>query len=76
MGHSAAMRFLKAIREDRGLTQYGMAKLLGMITNTYVHYETKAKGIQLEQLVKIKRVLGLSWSALGKMIEEETDKKA
>lgn len=75
MAQSAAMRFLKNLREERGLTQYGMAKLLGMLTNTYVHYETKAQGINLEQLVKIKRVLGLTWAALGKMIEEEVAKK-
>lgn len=67
------MRFLKKIREDKGLSQYAMAKLLGMLTNTYVHYETKAQGLKLEALVDIKNKLNLSWNQLGGLIEKEVD---
>jgi transcriptional regulator with XRE-family HTH domain len=66
-----SMLFLKKLREERGLSQYGMAKLLGMITGTYVHYEKKAQGIQLNTLVHIKKTLELSWEELGKLIEKE-----
>lgn len=65
------MRFLKKLRESRGLTAYGMAKLLGMIPQTYLHYETKAKGIQLEILASIREKLELTWEELGKMIDIE-----
>lgn len=65
------MRFLRKLREDRGLTHYGMAKLLGMLTNTYSHYENKAEGIRLETLSKLRKTLRLSWSELGRMIDEE-----
>lgn len=71
--NSAVMRFLKKLREDRGLTQYGMAKYLGLITNTYVHYEEKAQGIKLEVLADLRRKLDLSWSQLGKLIDEEVE---
>ncbi|RTL03783.1 XRE family transcriptional regulator [Candidatus Dependentiae bacterium] len=67
------MRFLKKLREQQGLTQYSMAKKLGMITNTYVHYETKAKGINLAALVTLKRTFNLSWSDLGSLIEKEVE---
>lgn len=67
------MKFLKRLRDKQGLTQYSMAKKLGMITNTYIHYETKAKGINLAALVSIKRSFNLSWSDLGSMIEKEVE---
>lgn len=70
----SAMKFLKKIRESKGLTRYGMAKLLGMIPNTYNHYEDKAEGIKLETLVHIRKELGLTWPQLGKLIEEEVQK--
>lgn len=69
------MKFLKKIRESKGLTKYGMAKLLGMIPNTYNHYEDKAEGIKLETLVHIRKKLDLSWPELGKMLEDEVLKK-
>lgn len=70
---SAVMRFLKKLREDRGLTQYSMAKFLGLLTNTYVHYEEKAQGIKLEVLAHVRRKLDLSWNQLGKLIDEEVE---
>lgn len=70
---SAVMRFLKKLREDRGLTQYSMAKFLGLLTNTYVHYEEKAQGIKLEVLSSVRRKLDLSWNQLGKLIDEEVE---
>lgn len=50
-----------------------MAKHLGMLTNTYVHYETKAQGLKLEALVDLKNKLSLSWNQLGNMIEKEVE---
>lgn len=73
VGEDSAMRFLKKLREDRGLTKYGMAKFLDMIPNTYTHYEEKAEGIKLEVLVDIKRRCGLTWEQLGKMLEKEVE---
>lgn len=68
---SPNMRFLKKLRGE--LTQYSMAKKLGMIPNTYIHYETKAQGIKLDALVHIRKVLNLSWPELGEMIEKEVE---
>lgn len=67
----APMRFLRKIREAQGLTQYGMAKKLNLLIPTYVHYETKARGINLEVLNSMRQKLGLSWEELGNLIEKE-----
>jgi transcriptional regulator with XRE-family HTH domain len=66
-----AMRFLKTLREAQGLTQYAMAKKLGLIINTYVQYETRAQGCNLEVLNHMRKILGLSWEELGRLIEKE-----
>lgn len=65
------MRFLKKLREDKGLSLYAMAKHLGMIQQTYIHYETKAQGIKLDTLVAIREKLELTWEQLGKLIEQD-----
>ena len=71
--HGPTMRFLKMIREKRGLTQYGMAKYLDMIINTYIHYETKAQGIKLEVLANIRKKLDLTWEEMGGLIDKEVE---
>lgn len=48
-----------------------MAKLLNLLTNTYVYYEETAQGIKLEVLSEIRKTLGLSWSEMGRLIDEE-----
>lgn len=71
------MQFLKKLRDEKGLTQYAMAKYLGILQQTYIHYEREAKGIRLEVLGDIREKLGLTWEELGKLIDEErrSDKK-
>lgn len=72
------MRFLKKLRERKGVSQYKMAQLLGMIQQTYIYYESEAKGMKFKTLSRLREVLGLSWDELGKMIDDEakeSDKK-
>ena len=69
--NSAGMQFLKKLREDRGLSLYAMAKALGLIQQTYIYYETKANGVRLDVLIKVKEYFNLSWAELGEMIEKE-----
>lgn len=66
-----AMKWLKTLREAQGLTQYGMARKLGLLVNTYIYYEAKAKGVNLEVLSHMRRKLGLSWDELGNLIDKE-----
>lgn len=66
-----AMKWLKTLREAQGLTQYGMARKLGLLVNTYIYYEAKAKGVNLEVLSHMRRKLGLSWEELGNLIDKE-----
>lgn len=72
---SSRMEFLRKLRESRGLTRYAMAKKLGLIQQTYIHYEEKAAGIKLDTLARIRQALGLSWDELGAMIDNEVKKK-
>jgi len=69
------MRFLKEKRIELGLTQYGMAKILELLIGTYAHYETKAQGINLAILNKIRVKMGWSWEDLGRLIEIELRKR-
>lgn len=48
-----------------------MALFLDMLPQTYGHYENKAAGIKLETLSHIRKKLDLSWSELGRLIDEE-----
>lgn len=70
----ARMKFLKIIREKKGLSQNAMAEWLGMRTSSYVYLEKQANGIQLDTLTKIKKKAGLSWAEIGRLIEEEYGK--
>lgn len=66
------MRFLAKIRDKMGFeSQYKMAKFLGMIEASYRYLEKSAKGCDFKTLVDIKQKCGLSWSELGKLIEDE-----
>jgi transcriptional regulator with XRE-family HTH domain len=71
MCHALPMRFLKTIRESKGLSQYQMANFLGLRAQTYFYYEKKAQGINLVTLADIRERLGISWAELGRYIEEE-----
>jgi hypothetical protein len=71
------MRFLGKLRKQLGVSSmYKMAELLGMINNSYIYLEKKAKGCELQTLVDIKEKCGLSWSDLGKLIEDEVKEKS
>lgn len=69
------MRFLKTIRDSRGLSQYEMATFLGLRPQTYFYYEKKAQGINLSTLADIRKRLKLSWQELGSFIEEEVSEQ-
>jgi hypothetical protein len=73
MCKTSPMDFLARLRDQLGLTAFSMAKYLNLSYNTYVHYETKAKGINLSTLVHIRRRLALTWDKLGALIEKEVD---
>lgn len=70
------MRFLKKLREDKGLSQYEMATFLGLRPQTYFYYEKKAQGINLATLVDIRGKLEVSWQELGRLIELEVKENA
>ena len=70
------MKFLGKIRKQLGISSmYKMAERLGMINNSYIYLEKKAKGCELQTLVDIKEKCDLSWDQLGKLIDEEVKGK-
>lgn len=70
------MKFLGKIRKQLGISSmYKMAERLGMINNSYIYLEKKAKGCELQTLVEIKEKCDLSWDQLGKYIEDEVKGK-
>jgi transcriptional regulator with XRE-family HTH domain len=71
VGNHSGMKFLKKLREDRGLSQYEAANLLGLVLQSYINSERSAGAIRLSNLVRVREVYKLSWSELGRMIEEE-----
>lgn len=67
-----AMKWLGKVRKLKGISSmYKMAELLGMINNSYIYLEKKAKGCDMQTLVTIKKKCGLSWEQLGSFIEDE-----
>jgi len=65
------MRFLKKLRQDRGLTCYGMAKKLGLLVNTYVNYEESGRRVDLVKLSDMRKSLELTWDEIGSLIDRE-----
>lgn len=65
------MKFLRPLRTERKMTQDYMANTLGVTRAAYHRMETETQGIQLASLCKLRRVLGLSWTKLGEILEHE-----
>lgn len=71
------MRFLAKLRKQLGISSmYKMAERLGMLNNSYIYLEKKAKGCDLQTLVDIKNKCDLEWPELGRLIEEEVKGKS
>ena len=70
---NTGMKWVKKIREELGLKPYGMAKLLGMIQQTYINLEDNARGCRMEVLVAIREKSGKTWEEIGKLIQAEVD---
>lgn len=68
---NTGMKWVKKIREELGLKPYSMAKLLGVIQQTYINLEDNARGCRMEVLVSIKEKSGKSWKEIGELIEAE-----
>jgi hypothetical protein len=60
--------FFKVIRGER--SQEEMAVILDMPLATYQRYEEKAYGCSIELLSILRRKLSLTWSELGRIIDE------
>lgn len=70
----SGMQFLKLLREEKGWSKYRAAQELGMLPQTYHHYESAAKGIKLAELVNIQKVFKISDKRLMTLIKDEYTK--
>lgn len=68
------MKFkLAEIREGRGLTQYGLAKLMGMTPQGLTHLEEKTKRLDLETLDRLCSVLECSVADLLQRVPDQQE---
>lgn len=51
---------IKELREEEGLKQTELAKMLNIKQNTYSQYETGAREISIEVLIKLSKIYGVS----------------
>lgn len=65
------MRLIKTIREARELSQYGLAKQLGVPSTTILAAEKKGRSLRLDILAKLRKISGLSWTEFGRLIDQE-----
>jgi hypothetical protein len=68
----ADMRPLAAIRVHKQVSRAAVAKALSLPVAKIEYFEDHAPLTTLEYLVNLKRVLGLSWSIIGSLLEEAT----
>lgn len=54
--------WLKKIREDKGLTQEDVAKMVGISRSTYGHIESGERGATVSNAQKIAAALNFSWT--------------
>lgn len=51
---------IKELREEEGLKQTELANMLNIKQNTYSQYETGAREIPIEILIKLSKIYGVS----------------
>lgn len=68
-----AVKFLTKIRESLGLTRYGLARRLNIPTQSVDYFEKDGQSLKLSVLVKLRKIGGLTWIQLGKMLDDEFD---
>jgi transcriptional regulator with XRE-family HTH domain len=66
------MEFIKKIREQKGYSQYRMAKELGFnSTGEYIRFENAKKAINAQNLIKLWILSRMNAKAFLEMIKEE-----
>ena len=51
---------IKELREEEGLKQTELANMLNIKQNTYSQYETGAREISIDVLIKLSKIYGVS----------------
>jgi transcriptional regulator with XRE-family HTH domain len=68
--HEISQR-IKYYRKRNGLTQMSVAAKLGIRTDNYAKYESGARVPRADRLVKLAKILGVSYDALSEGVERE-----
>lgn len=66
------LRPLAAIRAHKQVSRASVSKALGLAVAKIEYFEEHAPLTTLEYLVNLKRALGLSWSAVGALLDQTT----
>ena len=68
--HEVSQR-IKYYRKKNGLTQMDVAAKLGIRTDNYAKYESGARVPRADRLVKLAKIIGVSYDALNEGVERE-----
>lgn len=68
----AVKRIVEHIRTQLKISSSELARRVGVTRQVVSHWEVAdAKRINLDHLVKLRKISGLSWSAFGKMLDRD-----
>lgn len=67
------MRWLKQVRDNLGLSIYGLAAKVGLKIQTLSRLEKSGQGCRMSILSDIRKVSGLSWNQIGALIDAEVE---
>jgi YD repeat-containing protein len=68
---TCSMKFIRALREKQGYSRAELAKISGVQEGTIRVIETGTIMVRLDNLIALRKALGLTWDALGRLIEKE-----
>lgn len=70
---SCTMKFVRDLREKQGLSRADLSQSAGIKEGTLRAIERGTVRVDLDILCKLRRALGLTWEALGRLIEREVE---
>lgn len=67
------MKFIRKIKLDLGMTRRGLARKTDIDSQKILYYEKKGSKLAefLSWLCRLRKISGLSWSAFGKLLDDE-----
>lgn len=65
------MKFVRQLREQQGMSRADLSQKSGIKEGTLRVIEAGTVQVHLDTLIRLRKALGLTWEALGRLIERE-----